>query len=311
MGCPSSKILKAIILIAVMAAAFGEAKGQDAPQTPAPIIEGYPWALGGDVLPELHVKFAEGTGVRLRGGQWVRISAMSAPSASASVNGAGFDNAQIDTQLTAINVLIGQHSGRIFRSFERSEARLEKEKAKAESATGKPAADLNLCYVVILPPESSKSDVVSINDGLSRFSVVSNTWAMPLNPPWDLPFLWTFMPECSYWADSAYFDALRLAVSNEFRIKSNRAKLAELDRSLTALSCGGAGCRRDVARSRAKAKAAGEVLASAARAQKKVAGRVKLGIEKRVARAISTAERKILGLGAVVGDLGQPAGGGL
>ncbi len=99
----------------------------------------------------VHVKFREGTVVRLINGQ---LRGM------ASSDAAAFQNILTERRIPA---------SAMRRMFTRPEADLDNERNEAQQRSGKQLPDLNLWYVIDLPPGASAAEVAS---ALNRLDVV-------------------------------------------------------------------------------------------------------------------------------------------
>jgi serine protease len=108
----------------------------------------------------MQVKFAEGSGVRVRGNRFV------------SESGANV------TPLA--NVLARYPGTRIDRLFERPEDVLAREKARIEAKSGREQADKNLYYRLILRPGTN---AVALLDDLNALAIVEIAYAEPLPAP--------------------------------------------------------------------------------------------------------------------------------
>src|SRR4051794_641967 len=113
------------------------------------------------------VKFREGTGIRLRGGQLVGASPAEL---------AGIESALRDVGLSASDLK---------RLHAAPEQRLDTERAQAQARTGRRLADLNLYYLVRPPAGASPADVA---ERLNRLDVVefATPQPRPAPPPADL-----------------------------------------------------------------------------------------------------------------------------
>ena len=108
------------------------------------------------------LKFAEGSGVRLRGGAFVSTS--------------GAD-------LSGVNAVLQRFSGTAMsRLFQRSEADLAQEKAQVEAGSGRQQADLNLYYRLVVP---DGADATALIVALNKFAVVeaASSEPKPVSPP--------------------------------------------------------------------------------------------------------------------------------
>jgi len=108
----------------------------------------------------VHLKFREGTGIRLRGGEFV--------------GGPGRDIPGV------ASVLAGYPGVRIQRLFLRPEATLAADQARLEARTGKDLPDLNLWYRLILPPGE---DIEALVDSLNALDFVEIAYPEPLPAP--------------------------------------------------------------------------------------------------------------------------------
>jgi serine protease len=105
----------------------------------------------------LHLKFNEGTGVRVRGNRFV------------SQSGANVSN---------VNNVLNRYPGtRIDRLFERPEAALTADKARIEKKSGREQADKNLWYRLVLRPGTN---AVGLIDDLNALALVEIAYAEPL-----------------------------------------------------------------------------------------------------------------------------------
>ena len=112
------------------------------------------------VTQNLHIKFKEGIGVRLRDGRFVSLSSQ---------------------DLSDLNEFMEKHPGyQIERLFTRSEAELTEEKLRIETQTGKPSPDKNLWYTVSL---LSSQSVDSIVQNFKILSVVEDAYPKPTATP--------------------------------------------------------------------------------------------------------------------------------
>ena len=108
----------------------------------------------------VQVKFADGTGVRLRDGRFVSLTG---------------------TDLGGLTAVLGRYPGTtIERLFTRSEEDLAAEKAAAEAATGRPQPDLNLYFRLTLRPGVDGATAIA---DLSRLPVVERAYADPVAAP--------------------------------------------------------------------------------------------------------------------------------
>jgi hypothetical protein len=108
----------------------------------------------------LHLKFREGSGVRLRGNRFV------------SESGAN---------LSGLTSVLARYPGtRIQRLFERPEGVLAREKARIEAKAGRQQADKNLYYRLVL---SKGTDAEALLDALNALAVVEISYAEPLPSP--------------------------------------------------------------------------------------------------------------------------------
>jgi len=128
--------------------------------TPAPATTVRP---GGSTAPapaRVQVKFAEGSGVRLRNGALVSLSG---------------------TDIGPLSRVLSRYPGTgIDRLFQRPEADLAAEKAAVEARTGKPQPDLNLWYVLALA-DGSKVDALIAD--LKQLAVVEQANRDPVAAP--------------------------------------------------------------------------------------------------------------------------------
>jgi len=108
----------------------------------------------------VHIKFREGTGIRLRGGEFV--------------GGPGRDLPGV------ASVLAGYPGVRIQRLFSRPEATLAADQARLEARTGKDLPDLNLWYRLILP---TGEDIEALVDSLNALDFVEIAYPEPLPAP--------------------------------------------------------------------------------------------------------------------------------
>ena len=108
----------------------------------------------------LHVKFDEGTEIRLRGSRLVTL---------------GTD------PLGGVRQVFADFPGlRVERLFDRPESRLEAEKAAIERKSGREQADLNLWYRLLLPPKTDAADVI---DRFNALGIVEIAYAEPQAAP--------------------------------------------------------------------------------------------------------------------------------
>jgi serine protease len=108
----------------------------------------------------IHLKFKEGTGVRLRGGRFQL--------------GSG-------AELSAVEAVLAQYPEiRATRLFERPEGVLAAEKARIERESGREQADKNLYYRLVLPPDTNAAALI---DDLNGLDVVEIAYAEPLPAP--------------------------------------------------------------------------------------------------------------------------------
>jgi len=108
----------------------------------------------------VHLKFREGTTVRLRAGEFV---------------------GQPSQELSGLASLLARCPGvRIQRLFSRPEATLAADQARLEAKTGKDLADLNLWYRLILPPGE---DIEALVDSLNALDLVEIAYPEPLPVP--------------------------------------------------------------------------------------------------------------------------------
>jgi Subtilase family len=116
----------------------------------------------------VHVKFREGNVVRFANGQ---LSGM--PSADT----ASFQN---------VLGLRGIGPGAIRRMFTRPEADLDRERAEGQQSSGKQLADLNLYYIIDLPPGANAAEVA---DALNALDIVEHAEPerLPSPAPVDIP----------------------------------------------------------------------------------------------------------------------------
>jgi hypothetical protein len=121
----------------------------------------------------LHVKFVEGTAVRLRGGAFANL---------------GGDD------LTGLREVLRRHPGaRIDRLFSRSEEVLAAEKRRIEAKSGREQADKNLYYRIRLRPGT---DLPAFADALNALEIVEKAYPEPL--PMPLPVTPDFSGEQGY-----------------------------------------------------------------------------------------------------------------
>jgi subtilisin family serine protease len=108
----------------------------------------------------VHVKFQEGTAIRLRAGGFVSLN---------------------NEDLSALEAVLSRYPGtRIRRLFSRSEQQLAREKARIETGSRRQQADKNLYYRLYLRPEASAENLI---DDLNALSLVEIAYPEPLPAP--------------------------------------------------------------------------------------------------------------------------------
>ncbi|HEX5740156.1 MAG TPA: S8 family serine peptidase [Pilimelia sp.] len=152
-------VLAVLLPAAVAAAPAAAAAPAGAPPAYRPFEKPARTALtDGDSRAHLHVKFAEGTGVRLRGGRLV------APAAD----------------LASVRAVLRRSAGDVARLFRQPEQELRDLTAAAAERSGRVQADLNLWYRVRLVPGA---DMASVLDALNALPQVEIAVAEPLPAP--------------------------------------------------------------------------------------------------------------------------------
>lgn len=108
----------------------------------------------------LHLKFVEGTTVRLRGDRFVSL---------------GGDN------VSSVNAAIAAYPGvKIQRLFDRSEQELARDQVRLERKAGRDLADKNLYYRLVLRPGTNTEALL---DDLNALPIVQTAYAEPLPAP--------------------------------------------------------------------------------------------------------------------------------
>src|SRR5688572_27281324 len=107
----------------------------------------------------LHVKFREGTSIRLRGGRLVSVG---------------------NDDLSGLDAVLARHPGTRFeRLFSRPEATLDEQRRRAE-ARGRKTADLNLWYRLRLRPGTDVDGVIA---DLKALAIVETAYRQPRPAP--------------------------------------------------------------------------------------------------------------------------------
>ena len=105
----------------------------------------------------LHVKFVDGSAIRLRGNTLVSVGS---------------------TDVSALRAVLRKYPGvHIQRLFSRSEEELADEKARNERRTGKKQPDKNLWYRMVLPPARNAAALVKDLRGLDIVQTASSSRA--------------------------------------------------------------------------------------------------------------------------------------
>jgi hypothetical protein len=108
----------------------------------------------------VHVKFRDGTTIRLRNGGLVSLGSE--------------DVWELTSTLSRYPVL------QIGRLFDRPEDELSEEKANAEARTGQPQPDLNLWFRILLPSEADADGLIR---DLQQLDLVETTYVEPAPAP--------------------------------------------------------------------------------------------------------------------------------
>lgn len=133
-------------------AAQSERRAAKKPQK-AKVPEGYS-------RTRLHLKFAEGTSIRLRGDRFVSLGGQ---------------------DVSGVNAVLAKYRGtKVDRLFERSEQELASEHARIERKTRRDLADKNLYYRLVLRPGTSTESVIG---DLNELGIVELAYAEPLAAP--------------------------------------------------------------------------------------------------------------------------------
>lgn len=115
------------------------------------------------------VKFAEGTGVRLRGGAFTVDPASLDLGLAARQN---LTRASIETQIAATNQLLRSRHASVTRLFSRAEDALAAEHRAGETNSGKELADLNLFYEIRFGENATAVDVADTLYQLNMLDLV-------------------------------------------------------------------------------------------------------------------------------------------
>ena len=108
----------------------------------------------------LHLKFAEGTSIRLRGDRFVSLGGQ---------------------DVSGVNAVLAKYRGtKVDRLFKRSEQELASEQVRIERKTRRDLADKNLYYRLVLRPGTSTEDVIG---DLNELNIVEIAYAEPLAAP--------------------------------------------------------------------------------------------------------------------------------
>ncbi|MGH9276527.1 MAG: hypothetical protein ACRD12_00225 [Acidimicrobiales bacterium] len=111
-------------------------------------------------VPEVTVKFREGSAVRTRDNRFVT---------------------ERSDDLSPLQAVLEKYPGlRIERTFERPEAELAREKSTLEAQTGQPQPDLNLYFRLVLP---NGTDVNAVVAELNRLAIVQTAYLAPTAVP--------------------------------------------------------------------------------------------------------------------------------
>lgn len=235
-----------------------------------------PIILSKGTRPEFHVKFADENHL------YIQNAKLASPDSST----------QTADQIAAINALIQKYQGHLFSSFDKN--------TNPIIESGHAPIDKSLCYVIIMPPDTSFDLLESFDNQLFSFPIVNTTWTVLEHPPLGLPYLWTYMPDCAYYADTPYFDTLRLIVSNETRTSANRTFLSELKQAVNSYHCEMPMCLK----AKKSAKTAERAQQAAEKAVKQAGNRpIKLKAEKLVTVKVDNAEKKTQALRADINEV--------
>ena len=110
------------------------------------------------------IKFAEGSGIRLRDGKLVSLTG---------------------TDLTKLNTVLRQYAIRIERTVSQPEEKVEKDKARIEAKSGDCLADMNLYYRILISSEQDIKDIERFIDQLNALPIVEIAYpdSLPMPPP--------------------------------------------------------------------------------------------------------------------------------
>jgi hypothetical protein len=164
---PQLAVITALFSLALVATGAATAPWHDeAPATK-------PAAIDLPDMVKLHVKFTQGSGVRLRGGQLTSVS--------------GRDLSPVAEMFRSFRGIS------VRRMFTQDEAGLDADVRRLNAATPRGVPDLNLWYVLDVP---ASSDVGAIVDGLSKLPIVQHVYVEP--PPAPAPATPDFEPQQGY-----------------------------------------------------------------------------------------------------------------
>ncbi len=157
MGLPAtlSRTLAALVVAVIAASILGTSATAQSGRGQAPSQ-----ASQNNERLALHVKFREGTSIRLRGGRLVSVG---------------------NDDLSGLDAVLARHPGTRFeRLFSRPEAALDAQRRGAEARGGRKTADLNLWYRLRLRPGTDVDGVIA---DLKALDIVETAYRQPRPAP--------------------------------------------------------------------------------------------------------------------------------